>query len=125
MTLTNRRIIAGWCFLLSLLVAICLLSYFYADNKYPTSSRLIKLKLTSPSIVDQFKVEEAKKDGYSEKEIAEYLGKINWLKLRVFMRTVLLTAFTVFVVALLIGSGLMVLRTGKKRRAPEGQSAVD
>jgi hypothetical protein len=124
MILTNRKIIAGWCFTLSFLVVVCLISYFYADNKYPTSSRLLELNLTSPSVVDQFKVEEAKKAGYSEKEIAEYLAKTNWLKFRVFMRTVLLTEVAVFLVVLLVGVGLMVLKIGKKQTEAREQSRL-
>jgi hypothetical protein len=115
MVLTHRRIIAGWCFLTSVLIVFLVSAYFYIDTKYPTSARYIEMNLSSPSIASQFKVEEARKEGYSQKEIAEYLAQRNSQKFRTHIKTVFLIEFTVFVIALLVGSGLMILGTSSKR----------
>ena len=68
---------ACWCFLLAALIAFYVGAYFYLDTKYPISAKFIQMNLSSPSIASQSNVEEAKKDGYSEKEIAEYLAQRN------------------------------------------------
>ena len=112
MILTHRRIIAGWCFLTGALIAFLVLAYFYFDARYPRSAR--DIHLSSPSVLSHFKVEEAKKAGISEEEITEFLRKVNVEKFQVHMERVYLIEITVFVVAILAGSGLMILRPKKR-----------
>jgi hypothetical protein len=118
MILTHRRIIACWCFLTSVLILFLVSAYFYFDTKYPTSTRYIELNLSSPSIANQSKVEEARKEGYSEKEIAEFLAQRNSQEFLTHIKTVFLIESTVLVIALLVGSGFMILGKSIKIHKP-------
>jgi len=115
MALTRRTILASLFFLLAMLIAFYAVAHFYLVSRYPTSVDYIKKNLGSPTFVEQFKVEEAKKHGYSEKEIAEYLAKRNSEKYGEYTNNIFLIEATIFVVSFLIGLGLIIMNPSAKK----------
>jgi hypothetical protein len=115
MTLTRGTILASLFFLLAMLIAFYAVAHFYLISRYPLSVDYIKTNLGSPTFVEQFKVEEAKKHGYSEKEIAEYLAKRNSEKYGEYANNIFLIEATIFVVSFLIGLGLIIMNPSAKK----------
>ena len=110
--LTRRKIVAAIFFLLAAEILVFAGTYFYLEANFPTSSQFIERNLDSSEVVDKFKIAEAKKAGYSEKEIADYLALQNSEKHSKYARHLLMAEGTLFVVALLVGLGLIVLVPG-------------
>lgn len=108
-SLSPRRIVAGLLFLLAALVAFYGVAYLYLSAKYPTSAQLIETSLDSLEIAGHFKVNEAKKSGYSAQEIASYLAERNYAKFDLYMGRVFFSEAAIFVVAVLLGAGCIVL----------------
>jgi hypothetical protein len=106
---SHRVIIASLFFLLAVLIAFYGLSYYYLMSKYPTSIHDIKQSLNSPTVTKTFSVEEAKKEGYSENEIAEYLSEMNIKKLQEYRNHILFIETVVFIVSSLIALGVIIL----------------
>jgi len=73
----NKRneIIASVFFVLALIVVTHTSAYFYIESQYPTSENILRNKKSDGKL--NFKTEEAKEAGYSEKEIYEYLSTRN------------------------------------------------
>lgn len=115
MVLTRQKIKASWCFLVAALIAFYVAAHFYLDSKYPTSAEFIKRSLSSPRITRQFKIEEAKKAGYSEEEIAEYLAQSYSEKFRKYRNRIIMVEGTVFVISLLVGFGLLILKANGRK----------
>lgn len=96
-------------------VAFSVGAYYYLDTEYPVSTRLIQRNLDSPSVTASFKVVEAKKAGYSNREIAEYLAKENAEKKLEYLKHIAIVEITLFVVALLAGIGIVVLKVNSTK----------
>ena len=110
---TGRKFIASLLFLLAALTVIYAGTFFYLKINYPTSYIFIKNNLYKPIITKTFKVEEAERAGISESEIALHLTQDNQEKFKRYNTTVIEVESTVFVVWLLIGSGLIILKRTK------------
>ena len=109
MTVTRRVIVAGWFFLLAALVIAYGGTWWYVSEKYPSSAKFIQKNLFSPNILDGFKVDEAKKVGYSETEISEYLAQQNSARADEIKYRLLLVEAFLFSVAVLSGLGFIAL----------------
>lgn len=112
--ITGRRFIASSLFLLAALIVIYAGTFFYLKITYPTSYIFIKNNLSKPVITNVFKVEEAEKAGISETEIALHLTEYNKEKFHRYNTTVLEVELTFFVVWLLMGSGLIIMKRPNK-----------
>lgn len=115
---SSRRIIASLIFLLAGLVAFYGAAYLYRDFRYPRSVQLLQSDLGSPEVTRHFKVEEAKKSGYSDQEIAGHLASKNSATIDRYVDRLFFGELTVFLVAMLLSGGLMVLnaRGGSGRK---------
>jgi hypothetical protein len=102
-------------FLLATLIILYAVSHYYLQSKYPTSVDFIQRNLGSATIAEQSKIEEAKKEGYSEKEIAEYLAKRNSARFREYTKNIFLIEAVVFVASFFIGLGLIIMNPNAKK----------
>ena len=75
----------------------------------PTESRIIRGKLDTLEIAVRLRVEEAKKAGYSEEEIADFLAKDNADSTNKVMVSLWKLELTVLFVATLVGIGVIIL----------------
>lgn len=115
MVVTRRKVVANLFFLLAVLITFYAVAHFYLEWKYPASVEYVERNLASPTIAEQFKVEEAKKSGYSENEIAKYLAEKNSETFEKLTHTIFLVELTTFIVALLVGVGIIILKLGAKK----------
>lgn len=130
--LTRRGLVAALFFLLAAEIAVFVGAYFYLNSVYPTTAlkggfRLELSDLKDPLFLQlppveqrkgrreifhevlQENVAEAKKHGYTDKEIVEYLAWRNPEKRSEYMLSILVIEATLFLAALLVALGIIVL----------------
>lgn len=111
----RRRIIATLLFLFAALVVVHVGARLYMQRANSTSMHTIQGNLNSSAITSRFKVEEARKAGYSEEEIAKHLFEENAKSTEELMQTLLLVEVALFAVAAAVGMGIAIMNPRTKR----------
>lgn len=109
MNLSKVKIISILMFCIALLLVISTAYYLVIDYKYPTDARWIEENLNDNRISGTFKVEDAIKDGISEKEIAQHLAQDFSDRRERFKKILFITFPSVVVVMVLVAVGLAML----------------
>ena len=106
-----RRILALLLLLLAAMVSASTGTYFYLEQRNPTDASTVKRMLASSEVEGKFRVEDAKKSGYSESEIAAYLAEQNRERNAHTMQRLLLAELALLVASSLIGAAVYFFRT--------------
>lgn len=106
----QSRIVAGMMFALAGLVFLSATAYVLIDIAYPNDPAWIERHLDDERITAGFRVDEARKSGYSNSEIAVYLAQRFSDDRARYINMLLISAPAVAFVVLLLGVGMLFLR---------------
>lgn len=101
---------SGLAIALAILVGLSAIAYAVIDYEYPDDVEWIQTHLADPRVADASRVEEARKEGYSEGEIASYLMRTFSERRARYMRVLLVGAPALALVMVLVAWSMVVLR---------------
>lgn len=107
---TSTRVLGGLGIALAILIAASASIYAVIDYKYPNDFEWIHAHLFDSRIADTFRVEDARKDGYSDREIASYLANTFTERRERYMRLLIIGATALALIMILLAWGVIVLR---------------
>jgi len=110
MNRAQSNVIAGLLLSLAVLVGLSAASYVVIDYAYPDDPVWIASHMTESRINDVFRVDDAKKAGYSEAEIASHLARSFADKRQRYTRLLIVGAPALALTMILVAAAMLVLR---------------
>lgn len=106
---TTKLAIASVLIASAIAVTALSVSFLYLNEKHLTEKSLIELNIDSIAGKRNFKLEEARKSGYSDKEIAAYLVATDQAEFDILWRRILYGVCTAYAVTILaIGATTLI-----------------
>jgi hypothetical protein len=116
MRLRARTAAALLAFLLAAEIVAGVGGHFYLEAKYPVQTTEIKRTLETPLVQDIFKVAEARKDGYTDEQIASFLADRNAVTRLELSEKFGIVCVSVWLVAALVLVGLVLISSESRSK---------